>query len=95
MNFSKIKDKINLPIILFFIILINYIPLIIPNMISKESHGVDVIPMVICFGIECILLVFYFFKKIEITKEMKKNIVILSLVSIVLLIIQIKNFIIK
>ena len=96
MNLENMKNKIiNLPVILFFIILINYIPLIIPNMISKESHGVDVIPMVICFGIECILLVFYFFKKIEITKEMKKNIVILSLVSIVLLIIQIKNFIIK
>lgn len=93
MNFQKIKDKINLPIILFFIILINYIPLIIPNMISKESHGVEVIPMVICFGIECLFLFFYFLKKIEFTKEMKKNIVILSLVSSVLLIIQIKNFI--
>ena len=94
MNFQKIKDKINLPIILFFIILINYIPLIIPNMISKESHGVGVIPMVLCFGIECILLFFCFFKKIEITKEMKKNIWILSIISFVLFIIQIKNFII-
>lgn len=94
MNFQKIKDKINLPIILFFIILINYIPLIIPNMISKESHGVGVIPMILCFGIECLFLFFYFLKKIEFTKEMKKNIVILSLVSSVLLIIQIKNFII-
>lgn len=94
MNFQKIKDKINLPIILFFIILINYIPLIIPNMISKESHGVGTIPMVICFGIECILLFFYFLNKIEITKEMKKNIWILSIISLILLIIQIKNFII-
>ena len=93
MNFQKIKDKINLPIILFFIILINYIPLIIPNMISKESHGVEVIPMVLCFGIECVLLLFYFFKKIEITKEMKKNFSILLIVSLILLIIQIKNFI--
>ncbi len=93
MNFEKIKDKINLPIILFFIILINYIPLIIPNMISKESHGVGVIPMVFCFGIECTLLLFYFFKKIDFTKEMKKNLIVLSLVSLVLLIIQIKNFI--
>ena len=47
MNFSKIKDKINLPIILFFIILINFIPLIIPNMVSKESHGVGVVPMAV------------------------------------------------
>lgn len=95
MNFEKIKNKINLPIILFFIILINYIPLIIPNMISKESHGVGTVPMVICFGIECVLLGLYYFKKIEITKEMKYNIIILSVVSLILFTIQIKNFILK
>ena len=61
MNFSKIKDKINLPIILFFIILINFIPLIIPNMVSKESHGVGVVPMAFCFAVECILIVAYMF----------------------------------
>ena len=95
MNFSKIKDKINLPIILFFIILINFIPLIIPNMVSKESHGVGVVPMAFCFAVECIVIVAYMFKKIEITKEMKINTLILFIVSLVLFIIQIKNIIIK
>lgn len=95
MNFEKIKNKFNLPMILFFVILINYIPLILPNMISKESHGVGVIPMTICFGIECVLLALYFFKKIEITKEMKINIIILCVVSLILFVIQIKNFIVK
>lgn len=93
MNFNKIKDKINLPIILFFVILINFIPLILPNMISKESHGVGVVPMVICFVVECIALIAYFFKKIEITKEMKKNILILIIISFILCVIQIKNFV--
>lgn len=95
MNFEKIKDKINLPMILFFVICVNYIPLIIPNMISKESYGVGVIPMVFCFGIECIVLTLYYLKKIEITKEMKKNIIILIGISLILFIIQIKNFISK
>lgn len=93
MCLEKIKNKINLPIILFFIILINYIPLIIPNMISKQSHGVGIIPMVVCFGIECIFLLLYFWKKIEITREIKNNIVILSTISLILLIVQIKNVI--
>ena len=95
MNLKKIKNKINLPIILFFIIVINFIPLIIPNMVSKESHGVGVVPMVICFGIECIALVVCFFKKIKITKEMKRNFLILFIVSLVLFIIQIKNIVMK
>lgn len=95
MSFEKIKNKINLPIILFFVILINYIPLIIPNMISKESHGVGVVPMVICFGMGCVFIALYFFKKIEITKEIKRNIIVLTVISLVLFIIQIKNFILK
>ena len=93
MCLKKIKNKINLPIVLFFIILINYIPLIIPNMISKQSHGVGIIQMVVCFGIECIFLLLYFWKKIEITREIKNNIVILSTISLILLIVQIKKVI--
>ena len=70
--FSNIFKQDNMPIILFLAILINYIPLILPNMISKESHGVGTIAMAISFGIECILLALVFYKKIEITKIMKK-----------------------
>lgn len=95
MNLENVKNKIlNFPVVLFFIILINYIPLIIPNMVSKESHGVDAIYIVTCFGIQCILLCIYLFKKVEITKETKKNIILLSIVSLILFVIQIKNFII-
>lgn len=95
MNLEKIKSKINLPIILFFVILINYIPLIIPNMVSKEANGVGVIPMVLCFGIECIILVLYYFKKIKITKDVKNNIIILTIISFILFAIQVYNFIVK
>ena len=63
-------------------------------MVSKESHGVDAIYIVTCFGIQCILLCIYLFKKVEITKETKKNIILLSIVSLILFVIQIKNFII-
>lgn len=91
-SFIRIFSKNNMPIILFFIILINYIPLILPNMVSKESHGVGVIPMAICFGIECIILSCVFFKKIEITKIMKNNIIVLSIITIILLGIQVKNY---
>ena len=91
MKFDKLKDKNNLPIILFFIVLINYIPLILPNMISKESHGVGTIPLVICFGIECILLFFFFYKKIKINKEIKKHVITLIIISLILFVIQIKN----
>ncbi|MBR3614684.1 MAG: O-antigen ligase family protein [Clostridia bacterium] len=95
MKFEKLKDKNNLPIILFFIILINYIPLILPNMISKESHGVGTIPMVICFGIECLLLAIFLYKKVEINKDIKKHVIILSIISLILFIIQIKNVILN
>lgn len=95
MIFEKIKNKNNFPIILFFIILINYIPLILPNMISKSSYGVGTIPMVLCFGIEIILLIIFFYKKIEITEEIKKNVIILSVISLILFIVQIKNYILK
>ncbi len=92
--FSKLFSKDNIPIILFLVILINYIPLILPNMISKDSNGVGTLPMAICFGIECVLLVLTFYKNIEITKNMKKNIIALSIISLLLFCVQIKNFVI-
>lgn len=92
--FSNIFKQDNMPIILFLAILINYIPLILPNMISKESHGVGTIAMAICFGIECILLALVFYKKIEITKIVKKSIIVLCAISLILFCVQVKNFII-
>lgn len=95
MNFlEKCKEKLNLPLVLFIIIFINYIPLIIPNMISKESHSASKISMMICFIIEILILIRVQYKKIEITKEVKKNFLLLTFITIIMFIIQIKNFII-
>lgn len=90
----KIFDKNNMPIILFLIILINYIPLILPNMISKESHGVGTIPMAICFVIEIALILLTFYKNIKITRAMKKAGIALCIISLILVLVQVKNFII-
>lgn len=94
MIFSKIRNRNNLPIILFFIILINYIPLILPNLVSKESHGASMIFMAICFGFQIILLLICFWKNIEFTEEKIKNLKILNIISLILFIVQIINLII-
>lgn len=88
MFLKKIKEKFNLPILLFLIILINYIPLILPNMVSKESYGVGTTHMMICFIIEIIMLVCYLFKKIKFEKETKINLTLLVILTIILAITQ-------
>lgn len=93
MVLEKIKNKNNLPITLFFIILINYIPLSLPNLISKESHGANMIFMGICFAFQIILLLISFWKNIEFTEEKIKNLKILSLISLISIIVQIINLI--
>lgn len=95
MLIEKLRDKNNYPIILFIVVLINYIPLILLNMCTKESVGVNTIYIGICFLIELIILITFFYKKIEINFDIKKQIAILTIISIVLFLIQIKNFIIK
>lgn len=96
---EKIKTKLNLPIILFIIIFINFIPLILPNMFSKEGIAVPVFLMAGGFAIEIGIMFCYFLvdfkkndKKVEITKEMKKNFILLSIITIILLIVQVCNF---
>lgn len=90
---KKIKEIFNLPIILFIIIIVNYIPLIFPNMMSKESIGVSTTSMMICFIIEIILLLIMLYKKVDITRESKGNLIAILLITIVLLVVQAKNFI--
>ena len=92
MVLEKIRNKNNLPIVLFFIIVINYLPLILPNLISKDSHGVQIIPMACCFGIQCILLGIVFWKNIFLTKEKINKIIISIFISLVLIVVQIINF---
>lgn len=93
MSREKIEKILNLPTILFLIVLVNYIPLILPNMVSKESFGVGTVPMMICFIIEIIMLVGYLFKKIKIDKETKINLVLLVVLTVILLIVQVVNFV--
>lgn len=93
MLLEKIRKKDNIPIILFSIILINYIPLIIPNLFSKESHGVSMVLMGICFAIEIILLIMSLWKNIEFTHENKKEINVLIGISAILIIVQIVKLI--
>ena len=93
MLLEKIRNKNNMPIILFSIILINYVPLIIPNLFSKQSHGVSMIFMGICFTIEMILLIINLWKNIEFTDENKKEFKILIGVTAILIIVQIAKFI--
>ena len=84
--FEKIKEKITsknlLPLILFLIILINFIPLIQVNIETKESFAVEVKPMVIAMAIECMILILYYIKKIKITKEVVINLILLLIVTI-------------
>lgn len=91
---QKMKNKNNLPLILFTIVLLNFIPLIIPNAISKESFGVGAFKMALCFGIEIIILLMFYFKNIEINEKVKKNTLILTGISIILFLVQIKNYVI-
>lgn len=89
----------NLSIILFSIIIINYIPLLIPNAMSKESFGVSNKNMLICFFIELFILGIYFlfqFKKnkkdIKLTKDMKINFILLVVSSFIMFVTQLINF---
>lgn len=89
--FKSIKE--NLPLILFIVIFINYVPLILPNMVSKDSFGVGTILMMICFIIEILILVGCLFKKVKLQKENKINLILLGLVTAILLIVQVVSFI--
>lgn len=96
----KTKDNVlNLPIILFIIIFINYLPLIIKNAITRESFGVGNVQMLACFMIEIIILCAYFLinfikngKKISLNKNTKINLISLIATTVVLFGVQVCNF---
>ena len=96
---EKIENIINLPIILFIVIFINYFPLIIKNAKTKESFGVGNFQMLICFIIEIIILCIYFLinfiknkEEFILNKEIKTNILLLVITTIVLMCVQVYNF---
>lgn len=96
----KIKENIlNLPVILFTVIFINYLPLIVKNISTRQSFGVGNIQMIVCFAIEIIILCSYFLinflkngKKINLNKNSKINLILLIATTIVLLGVQVCNF---
>lgn len=96
----KTKENIlNLPIILFIVIFINYLPLIIRNATTRESFGVGNAQMLICFIIEIIILFIYFLmnfikngKKISLNKNTKINLILLVATTVVLFGVQVCNF---
>lgn len=93
MQFKELKKiQNNLPLILFVIIVINYIPLIFLNIFTKESNAVGTIPLGICFALQLIILFLFLKNKINMTKEIKLNLILLIISTIVLFVVQIINF---
>lgn len=90
---EKIRNKNNIPILLFFIVLINYLPLFIGNFGLNADYAVSVKEMTVCFAIELALLVFFLFKRVKIFEKTRiVNFCILAVTTIILFIIQGKNF---
>ena len=91
-SFQKIFDKNNLPIILFIIVFLNYVPLFMNNINTKLSKAVTIKQMTIVFAIECILLFIYLIKNIKFTKKIIINMILLFLTTIAMFCVQIKNY---
>lgn len=96
---EKKSNIINLPIILFIVIFINYLPLVIKNATTRESFGVGNMQMLACFIIEIIILLIYFIvtfikngKKINLSKDIKLNLILLFITTVVLFGVQAYNF---
>lgn len=89
---KKVFNQNNLPIILFLIIFINYLPLIINNFNVKTSNAVGVKEMTIAFGIQCILLFIYLIKTIKFNKKFLINTLLLIITTISMGIVQINNY---
>lgn len=92
---NKIKEKNNLPLVLFFVVLVNYLPLFINNAFTKTPHSVSAIIMSVCFLIEIVILSFIYLKNKDDVKIEKRNIIIFSIIFGILLIVQLKNFLQK
>lgn len=96
----KTKENIfNLPIILFIVIFINYFPLIVRNVTTRESFGVGNTQMLVCFIIEIIILCVYFLlnfikngKQISLNKNTKINLILLVATTVILFGVQVCNF---
>lgn len=93
---NALKEKNNLPLIMFVIIVLRYVPIIIQNAFNKgEVNGDRAIATLILCSIEIILLAFIYITNRKDVKLNIKNIAILGVVMFILGSIQIKNLVQK
>lgn len=92
---NKIKNKENMPVIMFFIVLINYLPLFINNAFTKEAQGVSMRDMVLFFLLEIVLLSIMYLNNKKNIKIIKNDCIIGGAVFIILFIVQLKNLLQK
>lgn len=93
---KKIRSENLLPLILFLIILINYFPLFKGNFMPDitNSYAVTTKQMAICFGIELVLLFIYLLGRVKLLKiNTIVNFTLLIITTVILLLIQRKNYI--
>ena len=88
---NKLKEKNNLPIVLFVFVLINYLPIFLVNAFTKEAKSVSMLIMAVCFCIEIGLLLLIYFYNIKQIKLNKKYIISMFGIMITMLIVQIRN----
>ncbi len=89
---KKIRKQNKLPLILFLILFLNYIPLFIANFNTKTSNGVGVKEMSICFAIECLVLIVMLFKKIKFNKITVIQTILLLITTVIMFWIQVQNY---
>lgn len=83
---EKLKNKINidnLPIYLLIIVVINLLPLAIPNALTKKSCGASTIFIISAFAVQCILMFLIFYKELKVSKKGKLNLLLLSIISLI------------
>ena len=80
-----------LPILLFLVVLVNYIPVFKLNFNVKQSFAADVVALVTAFGIECFILALFYLKRIKLSKPVIINFIAILIVTIISSVIQIIN----
>ena len=81
-----------LPILLFLVVLVNYIPVFKLNFNVKQSFAADVVALVTAFGIECFILALFYLKRIKLSKPVIINFIAILIVTIISSVIQIINY---
>lgn len=90
---KKIRSENLIPFILFLIILINYIPLFKGNAKTNIVYFVTIKEMAICFVIELVLLAIFLVGRVKLLKKNTiVNCVLLTLTTLILIIVQAKNY---